>query len=129
VAVAGFGTEVLRIVEECSDTDVHPKPPWRPRKEAYLASLKSADRSVLLVSAADKLDNARAIVADLHRIGDRLWSRFNAPKDDQLWYELDRTVAEMERLGATHGCGARHRCVERRDLLGGLIHEYHGAAA
>ena len=49
-----FGSTVLRVVEGCSDTDVQPKPPWRERKESYLAHLADAEDSVLLVSAADK---------------------------------------------------------------------------
>jgi len=69
-AVEGFGPEVLRIVEACSDSETAPKPPWPQRKAAYLEHLGEADRSVLLVSASDKLHNARAIVADL-----RWWSR------------------------------------------------------
>src|SRR3954465_15496952 len=50
-AVGAFGAEVLRLVEACADADTEPKPAWRPRKEAYLAHLADADRSVLLVSA------------------------------------------------------------------------------
>src|SRR5664280_894099 len=53
--VWSFGAEVGRIVEGCTDADSHPKPPWRARKEAYVASLASKDHSVLLVSASDKL--------------------------------------------------------------------------
>ena len=121
-AVAVFGDEVLRIVEACTDADTHPKPPWRARKEAYLVRLAHEDGRVLLVSASDKLHNARAIVGDLHRQGPALWSRFNQDSD-QLWYyrslvsafgsnpasnlelidELDRTVSEMERLGREGG--------------------------
>jgi len=67
--VATFGAEVLRIVEACTDADTHPKPPWRARKEAYIARLATEDGAVLLVSASDKLHNARAIVGDLHRHG------------------------------------------------------------
>lgn len=75
---------------------------------------------MLLVSASDKLHNARAIVGDLRVIGAKVWKRFNAPRQGQLWYyralvtafranpahnpalvaELDRTVTEMERLAA-----------------------------
>lgn len=117
-AVADFGPEVLRIVEACTDTDRHPKPPWRPRKEAYLRHLAEADASVLLVSAADKLHNARSVLADLRTMGDAVWARFTPPQDESLWYyralvdafrgnpahhpalvdELDRTVTELERL-------------------------------
>jgi hypothetical protein len=54
-----FGPRVARIVRACTDADTLPKPPWRARKEAYIAHLEHADRDVLLVSCADKLHNAR----------------------------------------------------------------------
>ena len=118
-AVAEFGPEVLRIVEACTDADMDPKPPWRERKEAYLAHLPDADAAILLVSASDKLQNARAIVNDVHRGGPEIWERSNASREDTLWYyrslvsafranaashqalvdELERTVAEMQRIG------------------------------
>jgi GTP pyrophosphokinase len=65
---------------------VVPKPPWRERKEGYLDHLAGATPSALLVSAADKLHNARSILADFEVQGDQLWSRFNAGPDEQLWY-------------------------------------------
>ena len=39
----------------------------------------------LRVSLADKLHNARAILADL-RAGHDVFARFNAPRQDQAWY-------------------------------------------
>ncbi len=84
-AVASFGPEVLRIVEACTDADTRPKPPWRERKEAYIARLATEDKAALLVSASDKLHNARTIVGDLHSHGPALWDRFNA-ESDQPWY-------------------------------------------
>lgn len=119
-AVDNFGPEVRRIVEACSQIDTGPKAPWRERRERYIRHLADADRSVLLVSASDKLSNARAIIADLRTIGPAVWSRFSVPRDETLWYygslvtafranpahlpplidELDRTVTEMERLAA-----------------------------
>jgi GTP pyrophosphokinase len=39
-----------------------------------------------LVSAADKLHNARAILADYREFGEELWKIFNASKAEQLWY-------------------------------------------
>jgi (p)ppGpp synthase/HD superfamily hydrolase len=80
-----FGSSVAGIVESCSDTDLVPKPPWRPRKEAYIEHLKAAPESVLRVSLANKLNNLRAIVRDYGEIGDALWARFN-PDADQVWY-------------------------------------------
>jgi GTP pyrophosphokinase len=81
-----WGDDVAAIVEACSDTDQTPKPPWLRRKQNYIAHIAHLTPSALLVSAADKLHNARAILADLRTQGDALWSRFNAPKDSQLWY-------------------------------------------
>jgi (p)ppGpp synthase/HD superfamily hydrolase len=111
-----FGAAVLAIVEGCTDAEVDPKPPWRPRKEAYLAHLPRAPASVRLVSCADKLHNARAIVADLRVMGPALFTRFTGKRDGTLWYyralaeefgrggpaalaaELRRTVETMEGL-------------------------------
>lgn len=113
-----FGPRVAAIVRACTDAEVFPKPPWRARKEAYLAHLEHAGPDALLVSACDKLHNARAIVEDLREHGPAMMSRFNAGLDGTLWYyraladafarllpgrlagELSRAVDEMERLAA-----------------------------
>ena len=82
-----FGADVADIVEECIDTMVTPKPPWRQRKEDYIAHLGKASDSTVLVSMADKLDNARAILRDLRRFGPPLWERFSTTDpQDHLWY-------------------------------------------
>ena len=111
-----FGDTVVAIVDGCTDAEVIPKPPWRARKEAYIAHIHHAPPSVRLVSAADKLHNARAILADYRVLGESLWKRFNGGKDGTLWYyrslveafraagttplieELDRVVSELEDL-------------------------------
>jgi len=81
-----FGDDVARIVRACSDTDEEPKPPWRPRKEAYLAAIEHKRPDELRVSLADKVHNARAILLDYRTEGDVLWTRFSAGRDEQLWY-------------------------------------------
>ena len=81
-----FGPRVANIVRGCTDTDVVPKPPWRARKEAYIAHLEHADPDVLLVSCADKLHNARAIVTDLRTHGVEMFERFTGGKDGTVWY-------------------------------------------
>lgn len=116
-----FGPPVLALVRACSDDEVPAgteKRPWRDRKEGYLAHLDQlgAGHPALLVSAADKLHNARATRADLRRHGLSVWDRFNRPAGDQLWYyrslvavfqrllpgplteELRRTVRDIGRL-------------------------------
>ncbi|MFL9966144.1 HD domain-containing protein [Paraburkholderia sediminicola] len=84
-----FGERVLRIVEGCTDgvpDSSGQKPDWRARKVAYLAHLEEADPDVLLVSASDKLYNARAVVTDLHAVGRAVFERFTAGESGTLWY-------------------------------------------
>lgn len=77
-----FGSRVLDIVEACTDADVQPKPAWTVRKEQYLAGIAHKSASAILVSAADKLHNARAILRDYQTHGAALWSRFNKEAGD-----------------------------------------------
>jgi GTP pyrophosphokinase len=111
-----YGEQAALIVDGCSDTDEVPKPPWRRRKEEHLAHLATASSSIRLVTAADKLHNARSILADCREQGERIWDHFKGGRDGTLWYyramtgaltaagstpltaELDRTVTELERL-------------------------------
>lgn len=116
-----FGETVAEIVAGCSDADSFPKPPWLERKKAYIEHVRHATHSVRLVSAADKLHNARAILSDYREMGEDLWSRFNGGKKGTLWYyrslveafggpesgplvaELARVVEELELLAAQSG--------------------------
>ncbi len=112
-----FGDNVTAIVDGCTDSDTTPKPPWRQRKEAYIAHLSTASHSVLLVSAADKLYNTRSILKDYRIVGESVWERFQGGgKEGTLWYyrslviafyqtgttplieELERVVSELEML-------------------------------
>jgi GTP pyrophosphokinase len=81
-----FGKRVAHIVDGCTDSDTDPKPPWRERKENYLLHLKRADAGTRLVSAADKLNNVRSILADYREIGESIWARFNGGREGTLWY-------------------------------------------
>jgi hypothetical protein len=87
------------------------KPPWRERKEAYLKHLRLADASVLRVSVADKLHNARAIVTDLDALGPGVWDRFHAGPAEQAWYYRSLLAIFEERLP-----GSRH-LPEFRELV------------
>lgn len=81
-----FGSRVAKIVDGCTDADAYPKPPWRERKENYIARLREEDADTRLVSAADKLNNVRSILSDYREIGESVWSRFNGKRDGTLWY-------------------------------------------
>jgi (p)ppGpp synthase/HD superfamily hydrolase len=97
---ARFGARVRGMVEALSDTTEHPKPPWTERKTRYLAHLASEPPEVKLVSAADKLHNARSTLRDVETRGEETWSRFNASKDQSLWYY--RSVVEALGEGWDH---------------------------
>ena len=81
-----FGVRVARIVEECSDAFEMPKPPWKERKEQYLARLPNHSADARLVSLADKVHNARSILMSLQREGQQVWERFNGGREGTLWY-------------------------------------------
>lgn len=81
-----FGNKVAKIVEECSDTKIIPKPPWLERKKKYLSGMKKSTQSSLFVSLCDKLHNATCIVNDYQRVGRKLWKRFNASSKQVYWY-------------------------------------------
>lgn len=89
-----FGSRVARMVVALSDTVAHPKPPWKQRKETYLAHLKYAPAEVKLISAADKLHNCGSILRDHGEIGDLVFDRFTASKAETLWYfhEVHRSL-------------------------------------
>src|SRR5262249_55316980 len=85
---AKFGKEVAKMVEGCTDsfaTDPGEKEPWRERKASYIRRLRGDDsEGTLLVSAADKLYNARSILEEYREIGAEVWKRFNRGSDEQL---------------------------------------------
>jgi (p)ppGpp synthase/HD superfamily hydrolase len=110
-----FGDRVARIVDGCTDAYTIPKPPWKQRKLTYLEHLVHADDDIRLVSAADKLHNARTILADLRQHGASAFDRFAGGRDGTLWYygevvnvlgsrsnrpcsRADGLVAELERV-------------------------------
>ena len=106
-----FGESVLAIVEGCTDAETNPKPPWRERKEHYVAHLEHVPAEVLLVSCADKLHNATAIVADQRIVGSAVFDRFKGGRDGTLWYY--GALAEVfARRGPAHMAAELGRAVE-----------------
>ena len=118
---ANFGKEVAKIVEGCTDSfeeDSSKKQEWEVRKTSYIDRLRNEPEGTLLVSAADKLYNARAILEDYREVGPAIWSRFKRGRKEQLWYfdelskvyeergsnrlteELKRVIGELAQLSA-----------------------------
>jgi (p)ppGpp synthase/HD superfamily hydrolase len=116
-----FGSDVARIVRACSDSLVdttlgEQKEEWSERKRRYLAHLeRESDPSILLVGAADKLDNVRAIGRDFDAMGDALWQRFKGGKDGTLWY-----YRELSRIYSAKTGRVARLAAELRDRVGRL---------
>ena len=117
---ARFGERVAAYVWACTDTAELPKPPWRERKERYIAHIPMAPAQARLIAAADKLHNARSIALDLRLHGPVVWKRFLGARDGTLWYyeavahalrngwdhpilnDLDHAVAELLHAAENH---------------------------
>ena len=124
---ANFGKEVAKIVEGCTDSfeeDSGEKQEWEVRKRSYIERLRKESEGTLLVSAADKLYNARAILEDYRQVGVEVWKRFKRGRKEQLWYfdelikvykrrcpnwrtvtELKLVIGELARLSAGESQG------------------------
>jgi (p)ppGpp synthase/HD superfamily hydrolase len=114
-----FGKDVARMVDGLSDTlveDANNKEPWEKRKADYIERLRVEPADVQLISAADKLYNARTVLDEYRTVGSEVWKRFKRGRNEQLWYfnellkvfnasgrnrivdELERVVAELDRI-------------------------------
>ncbi|CAN7422241.1 HD domain-containing protein [Phenylobacterium sp. LjRoot219] len=121
-----FGERVLRIIEACTDgtpDESGQKAPWRERKRAYLEHLASVDEDTLLVSACDKLHNARAIAGDLAS-GQDVFARFKGGQDGTLWYYQGLLEIFEGRLGRDASLA-----IELRWTIGRMLAACDAAAA
>lgn len=120
---AQFGDGVANIVKDCTDGTAESKgkpkaaedrvKDWSQRKLKYIAHIKAESRTSLLVTACDKLHNARAILADLHGdAGIEVFERFTAGKIGTLHYYEAISRVLLKRAGA------------RRSRLHELVHEF-----
>jgi (p)ppGpp synthase/HD superfamily hydrolase len=81
-----FGDRVAGIVDACTDAYGEPKPAWLARKTAFLDRLPGVSNEAVPVILADKLHNARCILADHHDVGASVWDRFKADPEAVVSY-------------------------------------------
>lgn len=114
-----FGAEVAGLVAACSEikTDEQGrKRPWIDRKRDHLEALAGAPTEVAAVILADKLHNLLSIACDLEE-GRQVWSLFNAPRADVLWYY--RSTVDLLGTGDPRLERLADRCRQLLDRLGG----------
>ena len=103
-----FGSRVLELVEAATDGSAgesRDETTWKSRKQAHLDEMAlhlKTDPEALLVPLADKLANGQAIVNDLHLVGPVVWERFNAKRDDVIWYYTSALAVFESAFGADH---------------------------
>lgn len=124
---AQFGDGVADIVVACTDGSAESKAAhadadagradWLARKQTYLAHLAEAPDAVLLVSACDKLHNARAIVQDMESptVGSTVFDRFTGGRDGTLGYY--QSLSEIYTARAVSVAAVLDAVVARMHLL------------
>ena len=117
-----FGSEVAFLVRGATEADkldkkiVEKKGSWQERKKHTIDFILNEARvEQLMVVGADKLDNLRSIYDDHARIGEKVWSRFSAPKEQQHWY-FSSIAAAMKQRGSENDV-IRSLAVELEILL------------
>ena len=118
---ARFGDRVADIVLGCSDSTIEDrkhKLPYAERKAAHIAHLREASDDVLLVTAADKLHNARAIHTDLMIDGPDMLARFNGEPDQILaYYRSILDVHESREIAPVLVVPLRHAVDQIAELM------------
>ena len=133
---AQFGDDVANIVDDCTDGTVEDKEysrtpeakygNWIDRKIKYLAHIDGEPMDSLLVTACDKLHNARAIVADLHGdAGQEVFDRFTAGRKGTLQYYDAIAKVLLKRVDSSNP--RFHELAREFDRTVGDMHELAGA--
>ncbi len=93
--VEQFGADVGALVGAHSEDK---RKTWQERKSHAIQELRRADRRLKMLVMADKVSNLRSIAADFRKLGDELWTRFNAPVEQQSWYysEIQDALLSMQ---------------------------------
>lgn len=91
-----FDPRVARIVQSCTDdrgegpsrdmTEAEKRTDSLRRKREFINKIRTEDPDVVLVSAADKLNNLLAILQDFDDLEREDWNRFNVGRTGQVWY-------------------------------------------
>jgi (p)ppGpp synthase/HD superfamily hydrolase len=95
-----FGNRVLRLVREVSEP--RGEMSWAMRKEAYLDSLAQVSHPALIIAAADKITNLRAMRSAYLVDGEQLWQRFAPQSTREQRLEFYRRVYHRVAIAWPH---------------------------
>ena len=80
---ARFGPDVAMLAAHHSEDKSRS---WKERKTHAISSVQQGDIRLKKLVLADKVSNLRSIAADRQQVGEQIWDRFNAPREEQAWY-------------------------------------------
>lgn len=78
-----FGPQVTALVLHHSEDKGKT---WKERKTAAITEAAKGTLDCKLLIAADKVSNLRSTAADHHIMGENLWQKFNASREEIAWY-------------------------------------------
>ena len=106
-----FGAEVKDLVMSVSEKDKDLS--WEERKKQFLEELKSFSKDSLILKSADIINNLNEIANDYEKEGEKVFERFNAPKDRVLGHKLEAIEIILEQYPDNPLAEDLKRTVER----------------
>ncbi|MDD2376998.1 MAG: HD domain-containing protein [Clostridia bacterium] len=79
-----FGKDVADYVFDVTEMDKSLS--WKERKLHHIEYMKTACIDSKVLCAADKIHNLHSLYEDLQKQGENIWNKFNATKQETLWY-------------------------------------------
>jgi (p)ppGpp synthase/HD superfamily hydrolase len=99
-----FGKDIAELVEgvtepsklEKKQIKIKSENIWKTNKNHTIEFIKTANKNIKLLSCADKLSNIRTTIEDQKIIGEKVWEKFHAPKEEQKWYYVSMCKSFIE---------------------------------
>lgn len=107
-----FGENILRLVQKESEDK---SKSWHERKQTTIDNLKKESADVQMICFADKLSNLRSIYRDKLDMGEKVWDRFNATKEDEYWYY--KRILDETRCGLILTMESGMYCIDEYEEL------------
>lgn len=85
-----LGSSVMEIVRAVTNDD---SLSWEQKKLHYIETVRSGSEGAKAVATADKVHNAKSLLAAHKQQGEALWSHFKAGKEMKIWFE--KAMLEM----------------------------------
>jgi (p)ppGpp synthase/HD superfamily hydrolase len=80
-----FGQDILELILQVTNDDTLS---WKEKKQKYVDTVKVASAGAQAIALADKMHNMKSLLTNLDELGpEKVWSFFNASKEDKLWFE------------------------------------------